>query len=133
MKNSDKGGSPGSHSHSDQPNWRPADNMDDYLRNCREGLEVYSERHLAKLLGMTRAMVWRAKLMASIPSELTEALIEQEPCASIRELAIIGGWFRGRSVGHETECCPNCGHVLRLRGVSKRTMETVNQWQAKIC
>jgi hypothetical protein len=62
-------GSPGSHSHSDRPNWRPAENADNYLRNCQEGLEEYSERRLAKLMGIPRAQLWRWKLMADIPEE----------------------------------------------------------------
>ena len=43
-------GSPGSHSHSDRPNWQPAGTAHDYLRNCDDGLEVYSERRMPKLL-----------------------------------------------------------------------------------
>jgi hypothetical protein len=29
---------PGEHSHSDRPNWRPAETADDYFSNCKEGL-----------------------------------------------------------------------------------------------
>ena len=54
----------GSHPHADQRNWQPADNIDDYLRNCREGLETYSDRRVAKLWGVSRAWIWRAKLVA---------------------------------------------------------------------
>ena len=46
------------------PNWQPASTKVDYLRNCREGLEDYSERRLAKLLGWSRIRIHRAKLMA---------------------------------------------------------------------
>jgi hypothetical protein len=48
--------SSGSNPHSDRPNWQPADNIDDYLRNCTEGLETYTDSRAAKLLGWTR--VW---------------------------------------------------------------------------
>ena len=34
-----QGGSPGSHPHSDRPNWRPAETVEEYLNNVREGLE----------------------------------------------------------------------------------------------
>jgi integrase len=44
----DRPGSPGSHPHSDRPNWQPATTIDDYLRNCREGLEEYPDRRAAK-------------------------------------------------------------------------------------
>ena len=47
-------GPPGSHPHADQPNWKPADNADDYLRNCEDGLEKFSERRFAKLFGASR-------------------------------------------------------------------------------
>jgi hypothetical protein len=43
-------GSRGSHPHSDRPNWRPAETYDEYVSNCQEGLEEWSERRAAKLL-----------------------------------------------------------------------------------
>ena len=35
-------------------NWQPATTAEDYLRNCREGLEEWSERRFAKLSGIPR-------------------------------------------------------------------------------
>jgi hypothetical protein len=74
-------GPPGSHPHSDRPNWRPTETPDDYLRNCRECLETFSGRRFAKLMGMSRAHLWRAKLkwgaklMAKLPPGPFEHLL----------------------------------------------------------
>jgi hypothetical protein len=64
--------SPGSHPHSDRPNWQPAETIGDYLQNCREGLENYSDRRAAKLLGVPRIAIQRWKLMASLPKGLLD-------------------------------------------------------------
>jgi len=69
-------GSPGSHPNADQPNWRPASTSGDYTRNREEGMESYSERHVAKLLGISRAELWHWKLMADLPEDLFEALMK---------------------------------------------------------
>ncbi len=67
---------PGSHPHADQPNWKPADTAEDYFVNCREGLEEYSERRLAKLFGVSRIELWRWKMMAGLPDDLFDTLFE---------------------------------------------------------
>jgi hypothetical protein len=59
-------GSQGSHGR----NWSPAETFGDYVRNCREGLEPWSERRAAKLLGISRAELWRWKLTAELPEDL---------------------------------------------------------------
>lgn len=64
---------PGSHPHADRPNWAPAQTEHDYLQNCREGLEEY--RRMAKLLGVSRASLWRNKMMSRIPEELSDRLV----------------------------------------------------------
>lgn len=70
--------SPGSHPHSNRPNWEPAETANDYLRNCRDGLEAYSDRRMAKLLGWSRAHLWRAKLMAEIPEDLFDRSVARD-------------------------------------------------------
>ena len=124
--------SPGSHPHSDRPNWRLAENIDDYLANCREGLETYSDRRAAKLLGLTRAEVQRAKLFAEIPGELFERLlVEKTRPASPNELAYIARALRGGQF-HEVERCPHCAGVLRVRQrINKRAVAIVNGWLAE--
>ena len=39
------------------PNWQPAATINDYYRNCREGLEEYSERRAAELLASTEQTI----------------------------------------------------------------------------
>lgn len=108
--------SPGSHPHSDQPNWKPAAKFEDYLSNCREGLEQYSERRVVLLLGWSRAKLWRAKMMAMIPEEVFGALLENPSSdISIKALAEVGQMFSVGVQAESVECCPHCGHQLRVR------------------
>ncbi len=123
-------GSPGSHPHSDRPNWRPAETANDYLRNCDDGLETYSERRMAKLLGVSRTALWRWKMMAEIPEELFERLLtEANHVPSTKELANIGRALNGHGPSHDAEHCPHCGEVLRVRGRWRPgTAKIVNDW-----
>ncbi len=123
-------GAPGSHPHSDRPNWRPAETADEYVRNCQEGLETYSERRMAKLLGISRARLWRWKLMAEIPEELFERLLaEMNHVPSTKELANVGRALYGHGPAHDVERCPHCGEVLRVRGRWRPdTAKIVNEW-----
>lgn len=90
--------SPGSHPHSDRPNWQPADTIGDYLTNCREGLENFSERRAAKLFGVSRAELWRWRLMAEIPEDLFERLLKACKKPSTKALAAIGQALRSGKV-----------------------------------
>ncbi len=123
-------GSPGSHPHSDRPNWQPAETVDEYVRNCQEGLETYSERRMAKLFGISRARLWRWKLMAEIPEELFKRLLaETNHLPSTKELANIGRALNGHRPSYDVECCPHCGEVLRVRGRWRSsTARIVNEW-----
>ncbi len=123
-------GPPGSHPHSDRPNWQPAETANDYLRNCQEGLESYSDRRMAKLLGWSRAHLWRAKLMAEIPEELFERLLARSDHApSTKELANVARALNGHGPTHDAEHCPHCGEVLRVRGRWRSsTAQIVNEW-----
>ncbi len=123
-------GSPGNHPHSDRPNWRPAETAEDYLRNCDDGLETYSERRMAKLLGVSRTALWRWRMMAEIPEELFERLLaEANHVPSTKELANIGRALNGHGPAHDAERCPHCGEVIRVR-VRWRpdTAKIVNEW-----
>ncbi len=124
------GGSPGSHPHSDRPNWRPAETVADYLRNCDDGLETYSERRMAKLLGVSRTALWRWRMMAEIPEELFERLLaEADHVLSTKELANIGRALYGHGPAHDVERCPHCGEVIRVRGRWRpSTAKIVNEW-----
>ena len=124
------GGSPGSHPHSDRPNWRPAETVADYQRNCDDGLETYSERRMAKLLGVSRTALWRWRMMAEIPEELFERLLaEANHVPSTKELANIGRALNGHGPDHDAERCPHCGEVIRVRGRWRpSTAKIVNEW-----
>ena len=122
--------SPGSHSHSDRPNWLPAETADDYLRNCDDGLEAYSDRRMAKLLGVSRTALWRWKLMAKIPEELFKRLLARaDQVPSTKEFANIARALNGHVQSHDAERCSHCGEVLRVRGrLRSSTARIVNEW-----
>ena len=125
---------PGEHTLADQRNWQPATTLDDYLANCREGLEAYSDKRAAKLLGVSRAKVQRMKQMAFIPDELFDRLLDgafadKKNTLSTTELARIGQTLEGRGKTEEIEACPCCGYELRVRRrISKRSTEIVLGW-----
>ena len=116
--------SPGSHLHSDRPNWQPAETADEYATNVREGLEKYSERRHAKLLEVSRMTLNRWKKMAAIPEDLFNLLIATGNC-STKALAQIGQAFNGKSSKGEVECCPHCGAIIRFRRRWNATLQKV--------
>jgi hypothetical protein len=124
--------SPGSHPHADRPNWRRAESIDDYLSNCQEGLEEYSDRRAAKLLAVSRAELWRWKLMAKIPEDLLERLLAVRPQLSTKSLALIAQTLLGGKLDPDVERCPHCGDVLRFRRrVSAEAAKVVAHWLAE--
>jgi hypothetical protein len=128
MKSHDRAGSPGSHPHSDRPNWRKAETFEEYQSNVREGLEEHSERRVAKLLELSRMKLWRSRVMAQIPEPLFNRLI----AAGIgsKSLAAIGRALRdGNLLRGEVESCPNCGHQLRVRpAIRQAAIRIVADW-----
>ena len=122
--------SPGSHPHTDRPNWQPAETLGEYLRNCREGLEEYSDRRVAKLLGFSRAHVWRMKWAAELPEDLFERLMAMRDHApSLKEMANVARALYGGENHHDVERCPHCGETLRVRGRwRKSTAQVVDGW-----
>jgi hypothetical protein len=96
--------SPGSHPHSDRPNWSPAATIEEYLDYCAEGLETYSDRRAAKLLGVPRSHVQRMRLAAGVPEDLFERLLSARRAGglvlSLKTLAAVGKALdRGRGRG----------------------------------
>jgi hypothetical protein len=122
-------GSPGSH----RRNWQPGDDdreepllqkLADMLRDGK------SEREIASLLDIPRALIWRAKLYAAIPQELCDRLLD----ARVGSKAMI---YIGRLCANgtdnlppvEIERCPHCGHQLRVRAKAiKRAIDIFNLW-----
>jgi hypothetical protein len=121
-------GYPGSHPHADQPNWQPAETADDYLRNCREGLEEFSERRLASLMGSPRIKLWQMRMMAAIPDDLFELLLRSERLPSTKALAQIGAVLAGKAPKEDVERCPCCGHILRTRWLRHDLVKITNEW-----
>jgi hypothetical protein len=123
-------GSPGSHSH-DLPNWQPATTLDDYVRNCQEGLEEYSDRRMARMLGVSRIELYRYKLIAELPEELFERLLKAG-LRSVKAIAQVAlALKRNNPRAHEDECCPHCGGLLRRRRhVSRAALVAVSEFLA---
>jgi hypothetical protein len=127
---------PGSHPHSDQRNWQPAASPDEYLRNCREGIEEFSERRYAKLTGLTRKQIWVGKCYAAIPSDLFEMLLDDRKATGRdlngRSLLAIGRGFLDQDAPDEAERCPHCREVIRLRrAIDPRDRDVVARWLAR--
>ena len=110
-------GSPGSHPHSDRPNWQPGD--DDVeelqLQKLADALrDGKSERQIAKLLGVSRMMFWRGRAYAAIPPALFERLSAAR--VGTKAKIYIGRLFNGDEdkLAPEVERCPHCGALLRV-------------------
>jgi hypothetical protein len=121
-------GEPPQNPHADRPNWKPAETPDEYLTNCREGLELYSERRMAKLLGCSRIDVWRMRQMAELPDDLFERLMKLHRDGhkmSTKQLAQISvALQRGDFDSASPERCPHCGGELRSRyWISKAALQ----------
>ena len=126
--------SPGSHPHSDQPNWKPAETIEEYINNVEAGLEEFSERRAAKLFGVPRMELYRWKLMAELPPGLLDYILDEARKINLKvsnkALAQIALAHRsGENKIAEVDRCPHCGGVLRVRGmVSNKLLKIVNEW-----
>ena len=78
----------------------------------------------------SRTHLWRAKLIAEIPEELFERLMDRaDHVPSTKELANIGRALHGHGPAHDVERWPHCGEVLRMRGRWRSsTARIVNEW-----
>src|SRR5262245_59243324 len=120
--------SPGSHPHADRPNWRPAETLEDYLRNVEEGLEQYSERRYAALMGVSRMRLYRSKLIGEIPKDLFERLL-RGGARSLKSLANVALALRSGNGFAEIQTCPHCGGVVRVRPrANDCAVQIVNDW-----
>ncbi len=109
------------------PNWQPATTIDDYLRSCEEGLEEYSDRRAAKLLGWSRMRVYRAKAAASLPDALFEHLLAQG--CRMRDIANVALAFERGEEHAEAEHCPHCGGQLRVRSqITTAARTAIRAW-----
>jgi hypothetical protein len=117
-------------------NWQPGDDDTEDLRlqKLRDALrDGKSEREIAKLLGLPRSFIWRAKKLSHIPQELFDRLLAAR--VGSKALIYIGRLCENAENGVEepppieTQCCPNCGHVLRVRAMGAgRALDVFNKW-----
>lgn len=124
MSSLDDAGSQGGHGR----NWAPAKTIDGYLRNCREGIEEWSDRRAAKLLGRSRTWLFRCRLLAELPAPLFESLLVAG--VRTRGLATIALALRRGCQTPEIERCRNCGAAVRICGISLQHLSIVNDWIA---
>jgi hypothetical protein len=121
--------------HPDRRNWRPGDDDADELLTqkvadaIRDGA---SERQMAKLLGWSRAHMWRAKQVSQIPEELFDRL--RAAGVGNREIVAVGRALKdGEIFRRDVECCPNCGHAVRVRpAIKPSTRKIVADWLDEI-
>ena len=123
-------GEPPINPHADRPNWRPAETFDEYVTNCAEGLELFSERRASKLLGISRITLWRWRQAAELPEDLIARLSELRPRPSNKQLAQIAVALReGELDTSEVERCPHCGGVVRRRyWISEAALKVIRKW-----
>lgn len=105
--------SPGRHSHSDQPNFR----LEDYLEMCRSGEAKFTYSECAKVMGVTRAWIYRAIELTKVSEEELDDIVDHCLAKGRKsETAIVDEIKRrtGKAKNY-VERCPNCNFVLRER------------------
>ncbi len=80
----------------------------------KRGPAKSDKRKFAESMGMSRYQMWRAVTLASIPSDIFEALIEGGACTS--RLIEVGRYFNGLPPSKprppRRHSCPHCGGDL---------------------
>lgn len=105
--------SPGEHSHSDRPNFT----MEDYLQMCRDGEATFSISEAARVMGQSRAYVYRCLLFASIPEDEFEEVLDavhKDGPASMTAVADEIKRRTGKAKTYEVRC-PHCDGLLYTR------------------
>jgi hypothetical protein len=67
------------------------------------------------LLGISRAELWRWKLMAELPEALFDALFQVGRKPTSKALASVASAIKGNGREADAELCPHCGAVLCVR------------------
>ena len=84
---------------------------------------------MAKLMGWSRARMWRARLMAELPDDLFDTLLAADQYPSSKSLAAVALALRRGEARRSAKCCPRCGYVLRIRRVvSDAYLAIVTRW-----
>lgn len=106
--------SPGEHPHSDQPNFT----LDDYLGMCNSGEAEFSVAEAARVMGVSRAYVYRCMLFASIPEdEFEDVLAHVRATKGLNSTTAVADEIKRRTgkAKRYVESCPHCGGALRTR------------------
>lgn len=105
--------SPGEHSHSDRPNFT----LEDYVAMCEAGEAEFSVAEAARVMGVSRAYVYRCMLYASIPEDEFEEVLDFVSTKGLTSTTAVADEIKrrtGRAKAY-VEACPHCGGELRRR------------------
>lgn len=104
---------PGGHSHSDKPNFT----VDDYLAMCAAGEAKFTISEAARLIGCSRAQLYRWILFARTPVDVFEEALKAVLAKGLTSDTAMADEIRRRTAQAKeySECCPHCGGELRKR------------------
>lgn len=104
---------PGEHTHADRRNFT----IEDYLGMCRDGEADFSIAEAARVMGVSRAYVYRTMLFASIPEDEFEVVLDHVRARGLTSTTAVADEIKrrtGRARAY-AEHCPHCGGVIRTR------------------
>lgn len=101
---------PGEHS---RRNFR----LEDYVAMVRAGECKFSIAEAARVMGVSRAYLYRCMLFASVSDEEFQAAVDAVLARGLTSSSAVADEIKRRTgrAKQYAECCPNCGHVLRVR------------------
>jgi hypothetical protein len=105
--------SPGEHPNQDRRNFR----LEDYLAMCRAGEAAFSVAEAARVMGVSRASLYRWMWLASVPAAEFEAAVAHVMGRGLTSTTAVVDEIKRRTGKARvySECCPHCGGVIRTR------------------
>ena len=105
--------SPGEHSHPDRPNFT----LEDWIAMCNSGEAKFSVAEAARVMGVSRAYVYRCMLYASIPEDAVRDVLDEVIAKGLTSTTAVADEIKRRTGKAKayTETCPHCGGELRRR------------------
>ena len=84
---------------------------------CRAGEAAFSIAEAARVMGKSRAYLYRAILFASIPEDEFEAVLDEVRAKGLTSETAVADEIKRRTgkAKEYVEACPHCGGVLRRR------------------